>query len=363
MNDERAYWLGFSRVPGIGVQRANDLKRAFGSLEAAWLAPERALTPLKLPQFVITNLLKYRAKLDLEAEIRKLERLGAELLTLDDAAYPYLLKAITNPPMVLYVRGALTAQDSRALAIVGTRKATKLGRDIARDFACELASNGVTIVSGLAQGIDYEAHQGALDVNGRTIAVLGSGIDVIYPRQHTQLAHKIMENGAILTEFPPETPPEASNFPRRNRIVSGLSQGVLVVEAPLRSGALITATAAGEQGRDVFAIPASLNNTMGHGCNRLIQDGAKLVMETADIMSDLQPATEARQTRMIAEQISADSPLEAKVLSYLQGDPAHVDDIARESGLAVSEVLGVLTLLELKGLAQSVAPMQYCGTA
>lgn len=363
MSDERAYWLGFSLVPGIGVQRANDLKRTFGSLEAAWRAPEREFAPLRLPGFVIAHLLKYRQIFDLEAEIRKIERLGAELLTLDDANYPYLLRAITNPPMVLYVQGELTAQDSRALAIVGTRKATKLARDIARDFASELASNGVTIVSGLAQGIDYEAHQGALDVQGRTIAVLGSGIDVIYPRQHTQLAKAIIANGALVTEFPPGTPPEAANFPRRNRIVSGISQGVLVVEAPLRSGALITATAAGEQGRDVFAIPSSLNNTMGHGCNRLIQDGAKLVMETADIMSDLQPATETRQTRMIAEQISADSPLEAKVLTYLQGDPAHVDDIARQSGLPVSEVLGILTLLELKGLAQSVAPMQYCGTA
>lgn len=363
MSDERAYWLGFSRVPGIGVQRANDFKRTFGSLEAAWSAQEREFAPLRLPQFVIANLIEYRRKLDLEAEIRKVERIGAELLTLEDEAYPYLLRAITNPPMVLYVHGQLTAQDSRALAIVGTRKATKLGRDIARDFACELASNGVTIVSGLAQGIDYEAHQGALDVNGRTIAVLGCGIDVIYPRQHTQLARSIMAHGALVTEFAPGTPPEAANFPRRNRIVSGISQGVLVVEAPLRSGALITATAAGEQGRDVFAIPSSLNNTMGHGCNRLIQDGAKLVMETSDIISDLQPVTEARQTRMIAEQISADSPLEAKVLSYLQGDPAHVDDIARDSGMPVSEVLGVLTLLELKGLAQSVAPMQYCGTA
>lgn len=363
MSDERAYWLGFSLVPGIGVQRANDLKRTFGSLEAAWRAPEREFAPLKLPGFVIAHLLKYRQIFDLDAEIRKIERLGAELLTLDDAQYPYLLRAITNPPMVLYIQGELKAEDSRALAIVGTRKATKLARDIARDFASELASNGVTIVSGLAQGIDYEAHQGALDVKGRTIAVLGSGIDVIYPRQHTQLARSIIANGALVTEFPPGTPPEAANFPRRNRIISGISQGVLVVEAPLRSGALITATAAGEQGRDVFAIPASLNNTMGHGCNRLIQDGAKLVMETADIISDLQPAAEARQTRMIAEQISADSPLEAKVLSYLQGDPAHVDDIARQSGLPVSEVLGLLTLLELKGLAQSVAPMQYCGTA
>lgn len=362
MNEERPYWLGFSRVPGIGVQRANDLRRAFGSLEAAWNAPNHDLQTVKLPEFVIKNLIAFRHKFDPDTELQQLERKHIGVLTLDDPEYPYLLRNITNPPMTLYLKGRLTAADQRALAMVGTRKATTLGKDTARKFGRDLAAHGVTIVSGLAQGIDYEAHTGALEAHGRTLAVLGSGIDIIYPRQHHRLAETISENGAVISEFAPGTPPEGANFPRRNRVISGLSQAVLVVEAPLKSGALITATAAGEQGREVFAIPASLSNPFGFGCNRLIQEGAKLVMEISDIIEELRPIEERTQSREIAEQISADSPIEAQVLSYLRGDPAHVDDIARNSGLPVSEVLGILTLLELKGLAQSVAPMQYCGT-
>ncbi|MBK8134616.1 MAG: DNA-protecting protein DprA [Chloroflexi bacterium] len=362
MSEERRYWLGFSRVPGIGVQRANDLRRAFGSLEAAWGANERELATVRLPEFVLKNLMGFRHKINLDGEMRRLDALGVRLATLDDSDYPYLLRNITNPPMVLYVRGSLTAADQRSLAMVGTRKATRLGKDTARKFGTELAQQGVTIVSGLAQGIDYEAHTGALEGHGRTIAVLGSGIDVIYPRQHARLAETICQNGALVSEFAPGTPPEGANFPRRNRIISGLSQGVLVVEAPLRSGALITATAAGEQGREVFAIPASLSNPFGFGCNRLIQDGAKLVMDVADILNEMLPITERQQMREVAEQISADSPIEAQILGYLRGDPVHIDEIARMSSLPVSEVLGVLTLLELKGLAQCVAPMQYCGT-
>lgn len=362
MSSERTYWLAFSRVSGVGVQRANDLRRFFGSLESAWLAPEKDFSQAGLPAFVIKNLLALRKTLDIDAELGKIDTLGARLFTLDDADYPYLLRGIANPPIVLYAWGNFTEEDQRALAIVGTRKATQLGKETAYHFAADLAGNGITIVSGLAQGIDREAHAGALSAGGRTIAVLGSGIDIIYPRQHTKLAEAIAQSGVIITEFAPGTPPEAGNFPRRNRIISGISQGVLVVEAPLKSGALITATAASEQGREVFAIPASLANKSGHGCNRLIQDGARLVMTASDITNELHPAAERRHTQEIAEQISADSPLEAQILGYLHGDPAHVDDIARDSGLPVSEVLGILTLLELKGLAQSVSPMQYCGT-
>lgn len=186
MSDERAYWLGFSRVPGIGIQRANDLRRHFGSLETAWSASEHDLQSLKLPSFVIKNLLAFRKKLDLDAELRRIDTLKARLLTLDDAEYPYLLRRITNPPMVLYVRGTLIDTDDLSLAVVGTRTATMLGKDIARRFARDIAASGVTIVSGLAQGIDHEAHVGALEADGRTIAVLGSGIDVMYPRQPEQ---------------------------------------------------------------------------------------------------------------------------------------------------------------------------------
>lgn len=199
-----------------------------------------------------------------------------------------------------------------------------------------------------------------MEAAGRTIAVLGTGIDTIYPRQHTRLADDIARSGALVTEFAPGTPPDRQNFPRRNRIISGLSLGVLVVEAPERSGALVTATAAAEQGRDVFAVPASLNNVQGRGCNRLIQDGAKLVMNAADILSELAPSIQVVKSRRAMGAVAPEDPFEQQVYTLLRGDPLHVDDLVRTLGCDVGVVLAALTVLELKGLAQSVGPMQYC---
>src|SRR5690349_6009288 len=224
------------------------------------------------------------------------------------------------------------------------------------------AAQEVTDVAGVAMGIDAAAHQGALDAKGRTIAVLGSGIDKLYPRENEKLAHAIMAQGAIISEFPIGMPPTANNFPRRNRIISGISLGVLVAEAPEDSGALITAEAALEQGREVFAVPANIFNRTGAGCNRLIQEGAKLVMKASDVLDELNIAYSKKVTKTKTEKAAPTGDLEKRVLALLDDEALHVDEIIRQLGLSSADVIGTLTLLELKGLAQSLGAMQYCRT-
>ncbi len=354
------YWLGLHLVQHIGSLRLQHLVDVFGDARAVWNAPEARLREANLPAAALTQLLEARLSLDLEAEFAKVEQAGAHLITLADSDYPDLLRAIHDPPPVLYVRGSLLPTDSRSLAIVGTRRATRYGQDVAHRMALWLARQDVTIISGLAHGVDENAHKGALDADGRTLAILGCGIDSVYPSGSEQLADAIADNGALISEFPIGTPPTGKNFPRRNRIISGLSLGVLVAEAPERSGALITVESALEQGRDVFAIPANIFNPMGNGCNHLIQDGAKLVMRASDVLDELDIAYSRQQTRTRTETIAPDSELEAQILQHLEADPIHVDELIRVSGLSASDVTATLTLLQLKGLAESAGAMQYC---
>ncbi len=313
-----------------------------------------------LPDATRQKFLQQRQKLDLSAEVIKVQKAGASLLTLADADYPNILRQLDDSPPVLYVRGQLLQKDDLALAVVGTRTASRYGRDAAHYLSKQLAAQHVTIVSGLAQGIDAAAHQGALDAGGRTIAVLGCGIERIYPRENTALAENILQNGAILTEYPIGTPPSAANFPRRNRLLSGLARGVLIVEAPDHSGALITATAALEQGRDVFAVPGNIFSAASRGTNRLIQDGAKLVMGVPDILSELNIQYTKKEMRQKTQHLIPDNPVENAILQLLEADPIHVDELIRSSGLAASDVTATLTILELKGLAQTAGHMQYC---
>lgn len=360
--DERAYWLGFSRVSGIGRAALDKLNGAFPSLAHAWEAPSGQLREAGLSEFVTKKLVETRTKIHLPTEIRQIEALGASFITLADKAYPSLLKNYRAAPLVLYVRGELSPNDDKALAVVGTRKATRYGKDMAQQFCGALAQAGVTIISGLALGIDAMAHIAALDADGRTIGVLGNGIDVIYPRENAPLFRRIIDSGqgALISHFPPGTRPDGSNFPRRNAILSGLALGTLVIEAPMGSGSLHTVNAALDQGREVFAIPHSLQNMMGTACNLLIQEGAKLVMEARDILDELNIAAETMTTRVQTERIAPDSPEEAKVLNHLSDAPIHVDELARTIGMTISDLSVILTLLELKGLAQRVGAMQYC---
>jgi len=358
--DERLYWLGFSLVPDIGPKRMGLLRSYFGDLKSAWNATETQLRQSGLEKQPTENLARQRRALNLTTQAEKIERAGARFLIITDDEYPPLLKVLPDAPAVLYVRGRLTSDDSRALGMVGTRKATSYGRDAAAHFSRQLAAQNVTIVSGLAHGIDAAAHRGALESGGRTLAVLGCGVDIVYPSDHQELAREIVKHGALISEFPVGAPPEARNFPRRNRIISGLSLGILVVEAPEASGALITAQIALEHGREVFAVPGNIFSRESSGANRLIQDGAKLVMRIEDILDEFNLAHRAVETRATAERIAPGSENEARLLEFLSVEPIHVDDLVRLCGLNIATVSSTLTILELKGLARTVGHMQYC---
>lgn len=358
--EEKQYWHAFHLVQHIGAMRIQQLISYFGALSVAWHAPADQLQAAGLTEQPLQALLQARKKLNLDAEWQKVERAGAWIITTADDDYPLNLKSIPDAPPVLYVKGNLLPTDIRALAIVGTRSATRYGIDVANRIAHWLAAQGTTIISGLAQGVDTAAHQGAIAAGGRTIAVMGTGIEQVYPRSNAGLAAKIAENGALITEYPIGTPPTGTNFPRRNRIISGMALGVLVAEAPENSGALITADVALEQGREVFAVPSSIFNSMGAGCNRLIQDGAKLVTRASDILDELDMAYNQQETRVTTRLIAPENEKEQKILAFLESEACHIDDIIRETGLSSADVTSTLTILELKGLAQMVGHMQYC---
>ncbi len=367
---ELRYWLGFTLVPGISGRRITALFQRFGSLSQAWSASEADLRRAGLEGQPLANLLKTRQQIDLNAALARIQRANAAAVTLAMNGYPPLLRDISDAPPLLYVRGEIIEADRGAVAIVGTRTATRYGIDVSYKLARELAQEGVTVISGLAQGIDAAAHRGALDGGGRTIAVLGNGIDSVYPSQNRDLAAQIAVRGALVTEFPIGAKPEAHHFPRRNRVISGMSLGVLIVEAPEKSGALITASAALEQGRDVFAVPGDILRPSSAGANRLIQDGAKLIMDVRDILEELtliadyEPSSTAtppaKPSHAPKPPEDFDSDIERRIYAMLSTDPVHVDDLIRASGLGAGDVLATLTLLELKDLARNVGGMQYC---
>ncbi|MBK8025653.1 MAG: DNA-protecting protein DprA [Chloroflexi bacterium] len=350
--DERLCWLGLSLTPGIGTRRLRRLLDAFQGPDAIWSASRGDLLAAGLDATTTDNLLRSRASLDLESVFKRLDTLGARLIVQTDSDYPAAMRPLPDAPPVLYARGALIPADEKAVAIVGTRKATGYGRDVARRLAGELASAGVTIVSGLAHGIDAIAHQAAMEAGGRTIAVLGCGIDQVYPRDHAALARQISEHGAVLTEFPLGSQPEGRHFPRRNRIISGISLGVIIVEAPEKSGALITAAFALEQGREIYAVPGSIFSAASTGCHRLIQDGARIVVEVNDILDDLSITSEQIMTRAAVQETLPLTAAQVAVLRAFGSEPVHVDVVVRTVGMAASAVISALTSLELQGYVE-----------
>jgi DNA processing protein len=280
------------------------------------------------------------------------------VVTLQDEDYPRLLRQINLPPPVLYVKGSYLPEDDWAIAVVGTRRAKTYGLEVTRYLVGGLARNGITIVSGMARGIDSQAHRTALEAGGRTIAVFGSGIDIIYPSENAGLARDIAAAGALITEYPLGTKPDRKNFPPRNRIISGLALGTLVSQAPEGSGALITAYFALEQGREVFAVPGSLLDRGCSGTNRLIQQGeAKLVMRVEDILEELNLTMFSQQAEVRA--VVPENQTEALLLQHLSEEPLHVDELGRASGLPIAQVSGTLALMELKGLVRQAAGMKY----
>jgi DNA processing protein len=355
--DPLAYWLAFNRVRGIGPARLHALLDAFGSIEGAWFAPAEKLTEIGLDRRSTANLLEARKSLDLEAELARLQRAGAQAFTWEDAAYPARLLTINDAPPVLFVRGELTSQDDFAVAMVGTRQASVYGKEATRRLAGDLARSGVTIVSGLALGIDTQAHQAALEAGGRTLAVLGCGVDVIYPWDNKGLAERIVNQGALISDYPLGTRPEATNFPPRNRIISGLSRAVIVVEAGERSGALITAKFAADQGRDVFAVPGSIFNRNSQGTNALIRDGARPLLSVDEVLEDLNLVAAAQQAE--ARALIPGDETEAMLLKALGDEPVHVDAVRLATGLPIATVSSTLVLMELKGLVRQVGGMNY----
>jgi DNA processing protein len=353
----RKYWVGMNIVPAIGPAKVRALLDHFGDLETAWRADAGALKEAGLDRAAIRNLVTLRHKIDLDAEMAKLAKHEIMALTWDDSAYPRLLKEIYAPPPVLYVRGQLLPDDEWAVGVVGTRRATLYGKQVARMLGQDLARSRVTVVSGLARGIDSIAHQAALDAGGRTIAVMACGLDRVYPPEHRHLARAIMERGALVSDYPVGTPPEAGNFPPRNRIISGLSLGVVVVEAGAKSGALITSDFAEEQNREVFAVPGSIVSRNSAGCNRLIQDGAKMVLSIEDILEELNLTMIEHQSE--ARAVLPADQTEAQLLALISDAPVHMDEICRSSQLPIQQVSSTLAMMELKGMVRQIGGMHY----
>lgn len=357
MADDAMYWAGFHRVPFVGPTRIERLLRRFGSLERAWNATPGELRAV-LDERAVENVLKTRSTIVLDAEMDRYQRAGIAVISRVDPSYPRLLAQIPAPPPVLYVRGELLPRDEVAVAIVGTRRATAYGREVTSRLAADLAAAGITIVSGLARGVDAVAHHAALQAGGRTIAVLGSGPDVIYPPEHQRLAEQIIANGAVLADYPPGRKPDAPNFPARNRIISGLSLGVVIAEAPARSGALITADFAADQSRDVFVVPGSILSATGQGGLRLLRDGARLVTCAEDILEDLNLLRGQHQTA-IQQSLPFETEHERRLHALLTGDGQHIDDLAAALSLPIGEVSALLLTMELKGLVRNSGAQHY----
>jgi DNA processing protein len=355
--DDKKYWVGFNLIKGIGAVRMHGLVAYFGDLESAWTAAPAELAKAGLGRTVIERVVRAREDVDLEKVWEKIEKQGIRILTWQDETYPQRLKEIDQPPPVLYIRGEYLPDDLFAVAIVGTRRITSYGRQITEELAAFLAANGMTVISGLARGVDAVAHQTSLKAGGRSIAVLGSGVDKIYPPEHRGLAEQMMERGAIISDYAPGTPPEASNFPPRNRIISGLSLAVVVVEAGETSGALITAEFAAEQGREVFAVPGSILAPQSKGTNKLIQKGALPLLSVNDLMQALD-ITRVGEHKAVRKIMPADA-IEAKLLTVLTPEPLHVDEIRNQAGLPIEKVSAALVLMELKGMVRQVGGMNY----
>ena len=358
MADDLRYWLGLSLVRGLGAARMQSLLRYFGDLEAAWKSSAAHLRAAGLPKSVTEHLLYLRSRVDLDRELERLRELDVQVITWDSPEYRSLLKAIDHPPPVLYIKGELLPCDEWAVAIVGTRNATSYGRELARQLAGDLARAGVTIVSGLALGIDAVAHRAALEAGGRTIAVQACGLDIVYPWRHRELARRIETAGALVSDYAIGVKPEPSNFPPRNRIISGLSLGTIVVEADLKSGALITLQFALEQGRETFAVPGSVFQRASRGTNAAIQRGeAKLITCAQDVLEELNLGRLSEQQE--ARSILPETETERVIVSLLGRESLHVDEIVRRSQLSTADVTSALTLMELKGMVRRVENMTY----
>lgn len=355
--DTKAYWIGFNKVRGIGYVRTKKLLDFFGDLGAAWTATESNLRESGLSSRLVSEFLVARELIDLDEELNRIQSKGIQILNLEDSGYPQKLLTIEQPPPVLYVKGNLAESDDFSVAIVGTRNTTAYGRQVAQELAQFLARNGITVVSGLARGIDSVAHTAALNKGGRTIAVLGCGVDVVYPPEHRQLTERIIQNGALISDYYPGTPPDGINFPPRNRIISGLSLATVIVEAGEKSGALITAEFAASQGREVFAVPGPIYAPHCKGTNRLIRDGAIPLTDFNEFLEalDLSQVEEYRYAKKILKK----DEIEELLTEVIKSEPLHIDEIKNSTGLSMEKVSAALVMMELKGMVRKVGNLTY----
>jgi len=347
------HWLALSLVPGVGSILFKRFLDRFKTPEAVFRASAKELLTIEgLAEKVARSICQGPFEKAVKRELYLLEKVGGRIITLEEKVYPSRLKDIYDPPPVLYVRGEIKKEDELSISIVGSRKTSPYGRWFTEKISQDLAQHGVTIISGMARGIDSVAHQGAIEAGGRTMAVLGCGVDVVYPRENRRLCEQIIDHGAVLSEFPMASPPEAGHFPKRNRIISGLSLGVVVVQAGKRSGSLITAGYALEQGRDVFAVPGNVGAESSQGTNQLIKEGAKLVESSEDILEEILPQWKREEkVRSSAEDPGRGLSKEERALYDLLGDtPLHIDAIIREMQWEAGKVSSLLLDLELKGL-------------
>jgi DNA processing protein len=355
------YWLAWNEIPDIGPKRFYKLLEYFGSADTAWQAKSGEISRvLNLSPKISSRISEEKNNINPEQELDFIHKYKVNVLTMEDALYPENLKTIHYPPPVLYYNGTIAESDKNSISIVGSRKATYYGKMVAEKLSKDLALAGLTIISGMARGIDTAAHKGALSVNGRTIAVLGCGLDHIYPPENRRLAQEIQESGAIISEFPLSTLPERQNFPRRNRIISGLSLGTVIVEAAEKSGALITADFALDQGREVFAIPGNINSPLSNGSHNLIKQGAKLVNNYQDILEEIHivlPQKKAEK-EMVKENTSLNEE-EKIIYRLITKEPTQIDEIIEASKLSAGKVSEILLNLELKDLIKEIEGKRF----
>ena len=352
--------VALNMIPQMGPVRLRRLLDAFGSAEQILLARTDQLAAIDgITRPLSENIARWQDHADPTAELKKAADLGAHIITAQDDEYPPALREIHDPPMVLYVRGEITERDRHAVAVVGSRKASHYATECAKKLSFQMAYAGLTVISGLARGIDTAAHQGALAAKGRTLAVIGAGLGELYPPENAQLADRIASSGAVLSEFPIDTKPDRQTFPIRNRIVTGCSFGVLVVEAGANSGALISANMAAEQGRTLYAVPGRIDSPAALGSNRLLQQGAKLVITVDDILDDLPMIFKEQPELPAAAPVAELTPDQQKILDALGSDETALDSVIATSGLTAAAVSSTLLALEMRRLVKQLPGKRF----
>jgi len=359
MREEKNYWVAFSAFPQIGPKRFSLLRKYFGSAKRAWEAKKETLLKIGFSEKLVFDFIKFREGFDLSSYFLRMEKLQIRAITFEDKEYPESLKSTADRPFLLYLIGEIKPQDSLALGVVGTRKITSYGREVTETLVTNLAAFSLTIVSGLAYGVDSVAHNAAIESGGRTIGVWAGGLDSVFPGYRKNLVEKIIKNkkGAVISEYPLGFSPRVSTFPQRNRIIAGLSLGVLVTEAAEDSGSLITAKFCQKLKRPVFAVPGPITSSLSGGTAKLLKEGAKLVYNVKDILNELK--IEQKVKIQEARKILPDDKNEEMILKILEREPKSVDQIVRESKRETGEVVAILALMEIKGKIKDLGGAVY----